>query len=342
MVEFSIPFVWRDEFIDFLEKQKIKEVYGTISEIGHGRQADRVESISREEAIRLRKKLKRLNIEFAYLLNAAEYNENNEKMGDFLDWLMESFKPDSITIASEKLICDIRKKYPEIKINISTIAGIKTINEIQQYEKYQPEKIVLHHDCSRNLGELKKIITYLQNRKIKAELMLNESCLYQCSKRKDHYVDIARGEKDLKYHIWCNTNKLCNPHNFLMSGYILPQMVALYERYGIANFKLTGRSRKVKWIMNATEAYIVRDYKGNLFEILATDERMNLENIVYLDTHEVKKIIEKLLYVSEKELYAKKYIMELFEKHYFYALSKVKYNIIQGELQGKVEKNIYE
>ena len=97
-----------------------------------------------------------------------------DELEEELEWIINVFKADSLTISSLELFRFIRKKYPTVRINVSTIAGIKTVADIEPYISLKPSKIIAHHDLNRNFVELTNVITFLKGKNIDFEIMLNE------------------------------------------------------------------------------------------------------------------------------------------------------------------------
>lgn len=352
MALFAVPFQWNESSFQNIISNKngangsIVEVYGTISErsLPHGRTSKSVRRIGKEEALFFKKKLDESNLKFTYLLNASMYDLSKSEVKKEIDWIINCFKPHSINIASLELMQYIRNNYEQIKINISTIAGIKQIKQLKEYDSIGISKVVLHHDGNRNIEELKKFLQYAEARTIDIELMVNESCLFQCPKRAYHYMEIAKGNTDEQFHHWCNGKKLTNPNLLLMANYILPQDIAYYEELGVKNFKITGRSKSVEWLNTVMEAYIRDNDMENLMDLLAIDPNLNAENMIYINLQKLDGFFQLLLEtsnISDRINMCKKKILELYESNDFRVDANVEYLVENNQLKGTIKGDIY-
>lgn len=352
MALFAVPFQWNESSYQNIisnkngENGSIVEVYGTISEgsLPHGRTLKSVRKIGKEEALLFKKKLNENDLKFTYLLNASMYDLNKTEVKEEIDWIINCFKPHSINIASLELMQYIRSNYEQVKINISTIAGIKQVEQLKEYDSIGISKVVLHHDGNRNIEELKRFLQYAKAHAIDIELMLNESCLFQCPKRAYHYMEIAKGNTDEQFHHWCNRNKLTNPNLLLMANYILPQDIAYYEELGVKNFKITGRTKRVDWLNTVMGAYIRGNDVGNLMNLLAIDPNLNADNMIYINAQKLDGFFRLLLgtsNISDRIDMCKKKILELYESNDFRVDANVEYLVENNQLKGTMKGDIY-
>lgn len=353
MLNLSIPCNWDNkEMLDILDinvdnRVIVNEIYGTIATdtLPHGRINSVVEKVNRDKALKFKQILDEKGVNFAYLLNAPIYQKNFSDIQKDLEWIFGEFKPNSITVTSLELMKQIRNYYNDVKINISTIAGIKKIEDIKKFEDIEPRKIVLHHDVNRNFKDLEKIIDYAKKNNIIIELMVNESCLRRCSKRSEHYSSISTGMDDHNYHIWCNNAKVKNPYNLLLANFILPQHIKYYADLGIKNFKITGRSKPHGWLYEVVKAYLNQNYSGNLMRLYATDPKLEVEKWIYLECSALSNFIHefpKTELVKDEIKFCKDYINKLYENnHYIISSDFVKNVMKDGQLNGIVMEDIY-
>lgn len=352
MALFAVPFQWNELSYQNIisnkngENGSIVEVYGIISEgrLPHGRTSESVRKIGKEEALLFKKKLDENNLKFTYLLNASIYDLNKTKVREEIDWIINTFKPYSINIASFELMQYIRRNYGQVRINISTIAGIKQVEQLKEYDSLGISKVVLHHDGNRNIEELKRFLQYAEAHAIDIELMVNESCLFQCPKRAYHYMEIAKGNTDEKFHHWCNSSKLTNPNLLLMANYILPQDIAYYEALGVKYFKITGRTKKVDWLNTVMGAYIRGNSVENLMNLLAIDPNLNADGMIYINVQKLDGFFQLLLEtsnISDRIYMCKKKILELYENNDFRVDANVEYFVENNQLKGNIKGDIY-
>ncbi|NQU14665.1 MAG: hypothetical protein HQ561_10970 [Desulfobacteraceae bacterium] len=76
----------------------------------------------------------------------------------------------------------------------------------------------------------------------------------------------------LDSYLWqCTRRRLMHPELFLMSRWIRPEDLHVYEALGIEEFKIIDRSRSTAWLLRATKAYASRSYDGNLLDIVSLE-----------------------------------------------------------------------
>lgn len=275
---YSIPCFWDiNEVREILNFQSgsnncISEIYGSLpnSPLPHGRTSDSVIQITRDQALIFRQQLQELDIKFTYLLNGPVSSKEIEssEVIVFLDWLLNKFKPDSITITSLPLMKMVREMDSNVGINISTITGILNPIDAKNFLSVKPRKIIPHHDVARNFKDLSALVTFCGKNNIILELLATESCLRRCPARDAHYLAISKNKSDEKFHLNCNKIKLLNPENFLLANFIRPEDIRFYNKLGVRNFKISGRSKPKGWIMDVVKAYLSESYEGNLIKLL--------------------------------------------------------------------------
>jgi collagenase-like PrtC family protease len=297
---------------------KMKETYGVpISGIiPDGRVRDSRTSISREEAVRLCEAVHDKGLEFNYLLNAPyTLDENGQTaLREYIDWIVRGFKADSVTISSFDLMKFIRKKYPDVKINVSTIAGVLNFGDMNRYLTINPKKVIVHHDLNRNFGDLSRILEEGDKKGVEIEIMLTESCIRNCPQRGDHYTAIAQGESDISFHRRCNTLKIARPVEFLRANLVRPEDLKIYEEMGVRNFKITGRSKGPGWMLEVVKAYLQRSYDGNLIRLTGIDPNLNAESWIYLENQSLEGFLKGFpTNVKDNEAYCNSWIIKLWK-----------------------------
>lgn len=327
MINLSIPCHWNKEIInEFLYNNKsdikIIELYWSLTNevIWHWRNSEKVVKINRNNAIEFLKYLKLFNIEFAYTLNTKFFgNINSSSIKEYLNWIWNELKPNSITLSDHILMKYFRENFIDIKINISTIARVDTIDKINYYIKnYSPRKIIMQHDVNRDFNNLYKYSYVCKKKLVKIELMLNESCIRKCPWMKFHYNDVWKWLSDEKYHIKCNNIKLFTPKEILKANFIRPEDIDLYYKYySIENYKITWRSKHFTWLPEVVRAYLNKNYDWNLIRLLWIDPQLNAESFIFVDNKSLGKFIinyPKNWIEHDIDDYCEKFIIKLFNK----------------------------
>jgi len=338
----TIPCQWDinviKKILTFTAKKDIEivEMYGALSngKLPQGREKSIAHHTTREEARKIKLFLESQKIQFAYLINTPINMQMYDELEEELEWIINVFKADSLTISSLELFRFIRKKYPTVRINVSTIAGIKTVADIEPYISLKPSKIIAHHDLNRNFDELTNVITFLKGKNIDFEIMLNESCLRRCPFREQHYDALGKGITDRSFHMKCNTIKIQKPYQLLMANFVRPEDLVMYENIGVKLFKITGRSKPIGWLEEVVFAYLNRQYNGNLFRLLGTDPILEVENKIYIANSALNGFLEtypKSGNISEEKNYCEQWINKLY-------LNK-KFRVENLHVQSYLDKN---
>lgn len=343
-----IPCHWNKELlkqIDCINAQsngiKVGEIYGCLAQgpIGHGRSRKSVVDITAEDALDFRNYVKTLGIGFIYLLNAPFSfggHKGKDDVKAYLDWIICRFKPNALMVASYELMEFIREHYPsDVRIYISTVAGIKNADQLEKYLDIKPSRLVPHHDVNRNFKDLEYLVKKTKKWNIEIELMLTESCLRGCPNRKNHYDQLGGGNTDKSFHTVCNTQRIMHPYEILNSNFIRPEDLAVYEEMGINSFKITGRSKPVDWLQEVVYAYVYRSYNGNLMRLLGTDPLLKIEEWVYVCNKSLGDFLKNFPKDQGEEVekaYCKKTIAKLYNDGKFRISDGTRYATDSGGL----------
>ncbi|MFA6076944.1 MAG: U32 family peptidase [Candidatus Paceibacterota bacterium] len=330
----TIPCHWNKETINTIIRQnkeidgpQVVEVYGVLPDggpIGHGRSRESVPQVSREEACDFRSYLREQGLNFTYLLNAPfrlEDEKQRIKLDEYLKWVINDLRPDAVTISSPELMGIVREISSKIPIHISTIAGVKSVVDLERYLSFKPSRLVPHHDCGKDFITLKELVEMASKHNIEIELLSTESCLRRCPNRETHYKYLAQETKDHPFHTTCNTQKIENPAEFLLAGGIIrPEDMDFYKKLGVRYFKISGRSKPAIWLPKVVEAYQRKSYDGNLIRLLGIDPKLEAENWIYIDNKALNGFIEGYPQTGDyqDELhYCDKWMMKLFRDKKF-------------------------
>lgn len=342
---FTVPCLWDEEKIEEilmlkgLNGRKITEVYGAIPNevIVTGRYNKTLNEMDKEKALYIKKHYIDSNeLGFAYLINAPIDIHAIDEIAfkEYLDWIVNVFQATSLTISSKTLIKRVRELYPKVNLNISTIAGIKDEEGFKEFLQFNPSRVILHHDCVKDIVTLKRLVELCDQHHIILEIMVNESCLNHCPSRAAHYNCLADNQDDHKYHQNCNLEKIIHPYQLLYANYIRPEDVNLYSELGIHHFKITGRSKPIWWHKEVVKAYLEGRYNGNLIRLLGIDPALEGEKLIYINNQSLDGFTQCLVECVEKQLdLCKKKICELHQTKDFYVMREdINYQIESNEL----------
>ena len=256
---FSVPYNQDIEILKVYEKYKdhISSVYfsGDPNVIFAARKMDWNEKVE-EDIYKLIDFLNEYNICSDLVMNSI--NDDNMFTLDGLK-LIVTYVHDlhqrglkMVTVANPILFKAIKENIPTIKIGLSIISNIYTLNQIEQFYEYGLDEICLPPHLSRNKDKILEIRKHFPELKIK--MMANCFCRPDCISFIHHHIEVGRGdyEKDKKYFEYLCTQKDFNP---LKKNFILPGETKYYEEY-IDLFKLSGRQKKTKDIELMLEKYV--------------------------------------------------------------------------------------
>jgi collagenase-like PrtC family protease len=275
---FSIPLYWKSEFVSDiltvesnLSGNKIDAFYGCFNDspFMSGRTKLPHQDISMDEASEIIQRLHSADKQFFYLLNAPAVRAIGQEELSFLRSLLD-LGCDAFVVSDIDLAESVRKNYPNAALHISTIADIDSPEKLEKWLFIEPKRVVLPHDTPKEPDKLEPFLKYLQAHEIKPEIMVTESCIFHCPYRSEHYLTLAKGENDKKFHDFC-LKKRIEKQSFLFSpgSFIRPQDVTYYHSlYGVSNFKITGRSQTGEWLLKTVRAYIAGYFKGNLLDLM--------------------------------------------------------------------------
>jgi len=281
-MQLSIPANWKISLLPEVKKPLVKELYGKLSKdfVGGGRSSLTVPEISKERARKYVREVKKCGLEFNYLLNAAcldnrEFTRYGQKrIHSLLDWVV-SIGADSVTIAIPYLLQLIKKKYPRLKVYVSTMAQVSSVERARMWEDLGADRITLaHQDVNRDFKLLKAI---RENVTCRLQLIVNNGCIYNCPFYIYHTVLLSHASQSkhplhgffIDYcSLYCRAKQIREPEYFIKSDWIRPEDLHYYEKIGYNEFKVVDREMPAEKIASIVDAYSKRSYNGNLLEIL--------------------------------------------------------------------------
>jgi len=281
-MQLLIPTNWDWKLLAPLSEIKADiQIYGVLptSILGSGGTGPDISQVTAEQAEEYVKLAHSAGLTFNYLLNAPsmgnmEWDENtHDELLKHLEWLSNA-GVDRVTVAIPYLAELIKRQFPHLKVEISTIAHVNSVARAKLFESLGADSIILHSNVNRDFRLLRAI-----RNAVKCELgaLTNSLCLYQCPYEYYHYDTLGHASQNhnslngfyMDYCVThCTLERFRDVSQFIKSRWIRPDDIHLYEEIGIDFFKIAGRAMPSEWIINATEAYSSRQYQGNLYDIL--------------------------------------------------------------------------
>ncbi len=317
---FSVGANWDLELIDSIKQYPVSLLYAKLEDdiIGGGRPNYLLPKISKELASEFIKYAKQSGIGFNYLLNTSclgneEFTSTcNKGLMQILEWI-DSNEVDYVTISIPYIVEIVKKYFPHIKVNVSVLAHVNSIQRAKFFENLGADTITISDSHNRDFRFLKNLV---KGTKCQIQLIPNLTCLKDCPYQFYHanqvsHASNSQDEMDGYYLdyciIKCTQSRVNSPIEFIKSGWIRPEDITEYEKIGINSFKLVERFDTTQTITNAVKAYSERLYKGNLADILniKTDPKkqtnVNPEPLIRPELCDIKQLqdIEDTIYVKD-------------------------------------------
>lgn len=280
-MKFSVPTNWSLQLLQRLNSYSVEDIYGALDcdLIGGVRPTYALNKVDREFVKNYIEVVHSNGMKFNYILNAPclnnmEYDkEFHLQIIEHLKWISD-IGVDSVTVTIPYLIEIIKKQFPELKIRVSLLARVSSIQRVKFFEALGADIITLDIVQNRNFKLLEKI---KKSTKCKICLLANDLCLYQCPFTFYHGSGSGHASQSMNplkgYYInycvfSCTLIRYLNPPEILKSRWIRPEDVKEYEKIGIDYLKISGREKPTEWILQCVDSYTQRRHKGNLFDIL--------------------------------------------------------------------------
>jgi collagenase-like PrtC family protease len=225
------------------------------------------------------------NIAFCYLLNAPclgnleQTREGKKQILAFIGQLAD-MGVDSVSIANLTVVALARRNFPDLAIRGSVLSWPTNLSRLKYQESLGVDPLIVpYSDFNRDFNMLPKIRSGLS---CGMQLFANVSCIYNCHYLAEHASSVGHASQIqqgvqkantfLDFYLWqCTRRRLLNPELFLMSRWIRPEDLHVYEDMGYDEFKIIDRSRSTAWLLRVTKAYADRRYDGNLLDIISLE-----------------------------------------------------------------------
>lgn len=287
-MKLSVAANWDIELLDGLAHiPEVSSVYAKLPYdlVGGGRAGSVLPSVDFDAAAAYIQAAHNRGMSFSYLLNAPclgnleQTQDGKLRLFKFIDMLI-SIKVDSVSISNLALVSLVRRNYPELSIRGSVLSWPTNLIRLKYQESLGIDPLILpYSEFNRDFQALERIREELSCGIV---LFANIACIYHCHYLAEHACNVGHGSqvnqeinKKLNMfdsYIWqCTRRRLVCPEQFLMSRWIRPEDLHIYEALGFDEFKIIDRSRSTAWLLRAAKAYASRSYDGNLLDILSLE-----------------------------------------------------------------------
>ena len=279
-IQFTIATNWDPALIEQVAKYPVRDIHGCApyTIVGGGRPGYILQDASNKAIEEYIKQVHKHKMQFSYLLNAPcmgnmEYNrEVYRNLIDYIQWICD-IGADNIVVSMPFLVQTIKEQFPKLKIRISTIAHVNSVNRAKFYEALGATEITPDVMINRDFRTLEKMQKALK--KCDIVPLATDGCLYQCPWRLYHYniLGHASQTQNVKFYIEtcvlnCSVVKFSNPTEVVKCRWVRPEDLIHYEAIGIKYFKIAGRRMSTDWLLRAVKAFSERKYEGNLADII--------------------------------------------------------------------------
>ncbi len=280
MMKLRVGANWDIAFLDAVKGTSVDALFGKLpfDIVGGARPGFVLPQVDRNYVKKYIQACHERGLEFSYLLNAPclgnlQYSRKGYgQLIDLIQWIDQA-GADSVTVGIPYLIDLIQKRFPRLKVKVSTTARVNTVRKALQYEDMGVEEIIIDEHINR---EFKTLESIRKAAKCHLELIVNNICLWQCPYNYEHVNHDGHasreGEEDqycyLQYPGYlCLYRKLMDPVELLKSPWIRPEDISHYENLGYSHFKITERFKRTPLLLEHVMAYENRRYEGNLLDL---------------------------------------------------------------------------
>ena len=303
ILQFSIATSWSDLLLQELvslngrsSRSRFTEIYGAhrTNITGGGRPSYRLPQVEKEAFERHVARAGRQGLRFNYVMNAPEFGgrENDpawlREVSAHLEYLI-TCGVGAVTIANASLLRFVRRQYPALRINVSLIAQVDTVEAAREFEDLGVQVINLNpFTVNRDFEMLRAIRAAVR---CELELYANIPCLDHCPRRTAHYrfsglASQAGGARDIRqdpFLMRCSHTFLSEPAEFLRSPFIRPEDISAYREIGIDVLKISDRTEATEFLVKTARAYAAEKYEGNLFELIFRSGRKIKAGLGFVD-----------------------------------------------------------
>jgi collagenase-like PrtC family protease len=271
---------WDIAFLDAVKGTSVDALFGKLpfDIVGGARPGFVLPNVDRNDVKDYIHACHQRGLEFSYLLNAPclgnlQYSKKGYgQLIELLEWIDQS-RADAVTVGIPYLIDLVKKRFPRLKVKVSTTARVNTVRKALQYEEMGVEEIIVDEHANREFKTLEAIRKAVR---CNLELIVNNICLWQCPYNYEHVNHDGHASREgeeeqycyLQYPGYlCLYRKMMDPVELLKSPWIRPEDISHYEDIGYEHFKITERFKRTPLLLEHVKAYEKRRYDGNLLDL---------------------------------------------------------------------------
>jgi collagenase-like PrtC family protease len=291
-MKLSVAANWDMTLLDGLANiPEVTSIYAKMpfDVVGGGRAGIVLPSVDWDAAVDYIHAAHRRGLSFCYLINAPclgnleQTEEGKKQILSFIGQLVD-IGVDSVSIAHLGIVALARRNFPNLSIRGSVLSWPTNLTRLKYQESLGIDPLIIpYSEYNRDFNMLRKIRSGLS---CDMQLFVNVACIYNCHYLGEHACSVGHASQVaqniqrqnqrpgafLDFYLWqCTRRRLLHPELLLMSRWIRPEDLHIYEAMGFDEFKIIDRSRSTAWLLRATKAYADRHYQGNLLDILSLE-----------------------------------------------------------------------
>ncbi|MEE4243497.1 MAG: U32 family peptidase [Desulfopila sp.] len=287
-MKLSVAANWDLELLEGLGKiPEVTSVYAKLpfDVVGGGRAGMVIPQVDWDFAVDYIAAAHRHGLSFCYLINApclGNLEQTREGKGAILTFVgqLADAGVDSVSIANLAILGMVRRNFPGLSIRGSVLSWPTNLARLKYQEELGADPLILpYSEFNRDFEMLARIRSGIS---CGMQLFANVSCIYNCHYLAEHAGSVGHASQlaahtsqanfFLDVYLWqCTRRRLLHPELLLMSRWIRPEDLHVYEAMGYDEFKIIDRSRSTQWLLRAAGAYAKRSYEGNLLDIISLE-----------------------------------------------------------------------
>ncbi len=258
---------------------RVTELFGSLPRtvLGVGRPARSLPNTGRREFAAHAQDIRERGFHLNYVFNGScsanrEYSDRDRGLLlDEMEWVRD-LGVRSVVVASPYVADLFRHRLPEIRVHVSCVAFTRSLKEVAHHVRQGARRLVLDPDTVRDFHFIRAVRRGFPELEIEA--LANHPCLLHCPYETYCYNSVAHasahdgGGYECFSLLRCNLDKLRDPAEFVRGSWFRPQDAHLFEDAGVDVLKLAGRGRPTGWLLQVAEAYLSRDYQGDMMELI--------------------------------------------------------------------------
>lgn len=274
---------WDNELLSEYAKLGVNEIYCSlrVATIGSARPAVCLPDATVGEARKHIALAHSLGMEFNYVANSSclgniEFSQKGrDNLIEFFE-LVDSLGVDIVTLAVPYLIELVKKEFPRLKIKVSEIANVSTVQRAKFYAQMGVDIITIEIVGNRNFKSLEAMREALYPG-VELEIVVNAGCIFHCPYHDYHNNMVCHTTQEsdplggfyMDYcMLRCVPKKLLYPEEIIKAPWVRPEDLSAYEGIGIDRFKISNRVGPRGFGLNCLKHYVNRTSPANLADLL--------------------------------------------------------------------------